>query len=271
MNGIELAAALRSGQRAYGTLITSASPHLPERLRNVGLDFVFIDTEHIPIDDHDLSWMCQVYSGMNLVPLVRIPGPDPYRASKVLDGGAGGIIVPYIETVEQVEALRGAVKLRPLKGEKLAGVLDGSAPPGENLAGYLGERNEGKLLVINIESVPAVENLDELLAVPDIDAVLIGPHDLSTSMEIPEQYDHPDFDRTVRQIIEKARASGIGAGIHFWENLDQEIEWARHGANLFLHSADVLLFTAALKKDLSTARAALGDDAVETDGTVEAI
>ena len=69
MNGIELAAALRSGQRAYGTLITSASPHLPERLHNVGLDFVFIDTEHIPIDDHDLSWMCQVYSGMNLVPL----------------------------------------------------------------------------------------------------------------------------------------------------------------------------------------------------------
>ena len=89
MNGIELAAAMRSGQRAYGTLITSPSPHLPERLRNLGLDFVFIDTEHIPIDDHDLSWMCQVYSGMNLVPLVRIPEPDPYRASKVLDGGAG--------------------------------------------------------------------------------------------------------------------------------------------------------------------------------------
>ncbi|MDE0738660.1 MAG: aldolase/citrate lyase family protein [Planctomycetota bacterium] len=271
MNGIELAAALRSGQRAYGTLITSASPHLPERLRNAGLDFVFIDTEHIPIDDHDLSWMCQVYSGLDLVPLVRIPEPDPYRASKVLDGGAGGIIVPYIESVEQVEALRGAVKLRPLKGGKLAGVLDGTAPPGENLAGYLRERNEGKLLVINIESVPAVENLDELLAVPDIDAVLIGPHDLSTSMEIPEQYDHPDFDRTVRLIIEKARASGIGAGIHFWENLDQEIEWARHGANLFLHSADVLLFTASLKKDLATARQALGDGPAETGDGVDPI
>ena len=66
MNGIELAAALRSGQRVYGTLVTSASPHLPERLRNIGLDFVFIDTEHIPIDDHDLSWMCQVYSGLDL-------------------------------------------------------------------------------------------------------------------------------------------------------------------------------------------------------------
>ncbi len=104
MNGLELSNALKAGRRAYGTLITSASPHLPPRLRDVGLDFVFIDTEHIPIDDHDLSWMCQVYRGMNLAPLVRIPKPDPYRACKVLDGGASGIVAPYIESVEQVQA-----------------------------------------------------------------------------------------------------------------------------------------------------------------------
>ena len=261
MNGRELKAALQSGQRAYGTLITSASPHLPASLRNTGLDFVFIDTEHIPIDDHDLSWMCQVYNGMNLVPLVRIPEPDPYLASKVLDIGAGGIIAPYVETVEQVKALRGAVKLRPLKGKKLAGVLDGTALPGDSLAEYLRERNDGRVLIINIESIPAINQLDELLAVPDLDAVLIGPHDLSVSMEIPEQYEHPDFDRMVRLVIGKARSRGIGAGIHFWKSLGQEIEWARHGANLFLHSADVLLFTSTLRRDLATAREALGDRA----------
>jgi 4-hydroxy-2-oxoheptanedioate aldolase len=128
MNGIELGVALKSGQRANGTLITSPSPHLPDSLCNSGLDFVFIDTEHIPIGDHDLSWMCKAYSGMNLVPLVRIPEPDPYRACKVLDAGAGGIIAPYVESVEQVCALRGAVKLRPLKGERLAHALNGTQP-----------------------------------------------------------------------------------------------------------------------------------------------
>lgn len=270
MNGLELGAALKSGKRAYGTLITSPSPHLPNSLRNTGLDFVFIDTEHIPLGDQDLSWMCQTYSGMNLVPLVRIPEPDPYRACKILDGGAGGIIAPYVESVEQVTALRGAVKLRPLKGEKLADALNGT-PPEKQLAEYLRKRNEDKLLIINVESMPAVENLDRLLAVPDLDAVLIGPHDLSVSLGIPEQYDHPDFDRTVRQIISKARASGIGAGIHFWASLEQEIEWARHGANLFLHSADVLLFTSKLRKDLGEARSALGDRVDEIVDTTNAI
>lgn len=271
MNGLELSRALRSGDRAYGTLITSASPHLPERLRNVGLDFVFIDTEHIPIGDHDLSWMCQVFAGMNLVPLVRIPEPDPFRACKVLDAGAGGIVAPYVETVEQVQALRGAVKLRPVKGRKLGGILDGSAMPGDKLASYLESNNEGRLLIFNIESVPAVGNIDHLLEVPDIDAVLIGPHDLSVSMEIPEQYDHPEFDRTVREVIQKARARNVGAGIHFWASLQQEVEWAKCGANLFLHSADVLLFSAALRKDLSEARAALGDEVSLQAETVDPI
>ena len=171
MNGLELSNALRAGRRVYGTLITSPSPHLPKHLCGIGLDYVFIDTEHIPIDDHDLAWMCQTYSALSLAPIVRIPEPDPYRASKVLDGGACGIVAPYIETVAEVQALRGAVKLRPLKGKKLAAALDGTDEPGEPLASYLREGSEGRLLFINIESVPAVENLDRILTVPDIDAL----------------------------------------------------------------------------------------------------
>ena len=180
-------------------------------------------------------------------------------------------MAPYVETVQQVQALRGAVKLRPLKGKKLAGVLDASVMPGERLADYLETNNQGKVLIVNIESMPAIENLDAILDVPDLDAVLIGPHDLSVSMEIPEQYDHPDFDKAVRGIIEKARAKGVGAGIHFWADLKQEIEWAKAGANLFLHSADVLLFAAALRKDLAEARAALGDAVKLGDEVVDPI
>jgi 4-hydroxy-2-oxoheptanedioate aldolase len=271
MNGRELSTTLKAGGRAYGTLVTSVSPHMPDKVRNVGLDFVFIDTEHIAIDDRDLSWMCQVYAGMNLAPLVRIPEPDPYRACKVLDGGAGGIIVPYVESVEQVRNLRGAVKLRPLKGQKLAQALDDTAVTGDGLASYLRTKNEDKLLIINIESAPAVQNIDRLLEVPDIDAVLIGPHDLSVSLGIPEQYDHPEFDKTVRLVIAKARARAIGAGIHFWESLDQEIAWARCGANLFLHSADALLFASALRKDLQAARSALGDRVELTEEVMDPI
>ena len=126
-------------------------------------------------------------------------------------------------------------------------------------------------LVINIESVPDVENLDQILEVPGIDAVQIGPNDLSVSMMIPEQNDHPEFDKMVRVIIKKARAHNIGVGIHFWNSLEQEIEWAKCGATLFLHSADVLLFTKALEKDLKEARAALGDKLEQGGHRVEMI
>ena len=271
MNGPELSDNLKAGQRVYGTLITSPSPHLPPLLKGIGLDFVFIDTEHIPIGELNLAWMCQTYRALNLAPIVRILKPDPYLACKALDGGACGIVAPYVETVAEAEALRGAVKLRPVKGRKLAAALDGTVEFEGPLASYIRERNAGNILFLNVESVAAVENLDNILAVPDIDGVLIGPHDLSTNLGIPEQYDHPEFDKTVRLIIEKARARGVGAGIHFWDSLEQEIEWARCGANIFLHSADVLLFTAALRQDLEQARAALGDEIQKSDHRVEAI
>ena len=142
---------------------------------------------------------------------------------------------------------------------------------GDSLAKTIRERNQDNVLIFNVESIPAIENLDKLLEVPDIDAIQIGPHDLSFSLEVPEDYKHPEFDKAVRLIIKKARAKGIGAGIHFWESLDQEIEWARAGANLFLHSADVLLFTKALRKDLQEARKALGDEFDAGDAKVDAI
>lgn len=110
---------LRQQDTVYGTCITSTSPKWVPAIAACGLDFVFIDTEHIPIDRATLSWMCNSYKLAGLPPLVRIPEPDPYQATMVIDGGACGVVAPYMETVEQVKALRGAVKLRPYKGQRL--------------------------------------------------------------------------------------------------------------------------------------------------------
>ena len=92
MTGRKLGEALRNGQRVYGTLIVSPSPHWPALVSTIGLDFVFIDTEHIAIDRHELAWMCRAYGAMNLAPVVRFPSPDPYQACMVLDGGACGVV-----------------------------------------------------------------------------------------------------------------------------------------------------------------------------------
>jgi len=261
MNGKELVEALRAGQRIYGTLIVSPSPHWIKELQGIDLDCVFIDTEHIPLGTHDLAWMCRAYGAIGFAPIVRITSPDPFQASKALDAGAVGIIAPYIETVAQVQALRGAVKLRPLKGRKLQEILSGQNQPEAELTNYLKQYNANNALIVNIESVPAVEALDDILKVPGLDAVLIGPHDLTCSLGIPEQYDHPDFDKVVRGIIKKARAANVGVGMHNCPSVDQEIEWMKAGLNLILRLSDIVFFKKGLIKDLNALRQGIGDAA----------
>lgn len=261
MNGNEVCTALKNGHRVYGTLIVSTAPEWSRQIGGLGLDFVFIDLEHVAINRTTLSWMCRTYSAMNLAPIVRITRPDPYEATTVLDAGAEGIIAPYVERIEQVQALRGAVKLRPIKGSKLSQILNSPTETQENgLAAYINQRNKAAL-IINIESVPAMSALDEILAVPQLDGILIGPHDLSCSLGIPEEYDHPEFDRAVREIIRQARAKHIGAGIHYtMGDIQQEIRWIQEeDANLIVHRADLIVFANQMRKQISQIRNALGD------------
>jgi len=240
-----LGEALRNRQRVYGTLIVSPSPFWPSVVDTLDLDFVFIDTEHIPIDRSVLSWMCRTYRAMNLDPVVRIPSPDPYQACMVLDGGASGVIAPYVETVEEVQKLVGAVKKRPIKGDKLKKILSGQSSFEPVLAEYIGERNSDNIFIVNIESRSAMDCLDDILKVPGLDAVLVGPHDLSCSLGIPEQYANPIFVEAVDEIIRKSCEHDISAGIHliFPESgMKQEIRWVQAGANLIIHSADAIAF-----------------------------
>ncbi|TFG50948.1 MAG: aldolase [Candidatus Brocadiia bacterium] len=266
MDGKKFIDALHDGRRVYGTCIISTSPKWMQALKGVNFDFVFIDTEHIPIDSHQLGWMCHAYRGLGMAPIVRIPSPSPYEASRAIDTGASGVIAPYIETAEQVKELRGAIKLKPLKGKKLDDILEGKAKPEPLLAEYVKNYNMNNAMIVNIESVPAINALDEILAVPGLDAVLIGPNDLTCSLGIPEQYDSPIFDNAVREIIRKAREKNIGAGIHFWPSVEQEAKWAQAGLNLIIHHSDMTIFKRAIQEDLGRLRDLLGDDKAKTLG-----
>jgi len=257
----QLKEALHGGKRVYGTLVTSTSPKSVEALAGLDLDCVMIDTEHIPMGWHDLGWMCRAYRSLGIVPIVRIPRADPFDACRVLDMGAGGVVAAYIETAEEVKLLRGAVKLRPLKGRKLEDILSGRAELEGELVEYVQKRNEDNLLLVNIESVAALENLEEILAVADLDGVLIGPHDLSCSLGVPEQYDHPIFAEALLQIVTKARAKNVGVGVHNLPELAQEVRWGRAGLNLILHLSDVTLFRRGLHESLSALRGAFDEDA----------
>ena len=257
MNGREIIKALHEGRRVFSAATVAQSPLWPNLMKQAGIDFVFIDSEHTPLGRESLAWLCQTYQALGVPPVVRLPCNDPFEACKALDAGAGGVIGPYLETADQVRALVGAVKLRPLKGRRLAEALRDRNTLEPELADYLEQRNGDKILIANIESVPAIENLHEICSVQGLDAVLIGPHDLSCSLGIPEQYAHPRFDEAVRTIFCIAREHGVGAGIHFWLGMDQEIAWAKAGGNLVMHSSDLASFSRTLKSEIEQLRKAL--------------
>lgn len=270
MKSIDIRNALHEGKRVFGTLIVSESPLWPRAVATTGLDFVFIDTEHIALTNSQVADMCQSYRGLNLPPIVRIPSPDPTTAAKMIDIGAAGVIAPYVETPEQALGLVGAIRYRPLKGKRLAARLQGELVEPE-LEDYLKQRNDPNLVVVNIESVPAVEALDEILSVEGIDSVLIGPHDLSCSLGVPEQYDHPNFLKACETIFKTARKHNVGAGIHFMGDVSQQVQFLELGANLLIHSADIVLVSKHLKKDLAEIRQIVGEQKRTDQGEVDAI
>lgn len=257
MTGRDIIRNLHEGRRVFSSAMVSPSPLWPNLVKAAGVDFVFVDTEHTPIDRECLAWICQTYQALGIPPVVRLPCNDPFEACKALDAGAGGVIGPYVETADQVRGLVGAVKWRPLKGRRLDDALRDPSTLEPELREYLEKRNGDKILIVNIESIPAIENLHAICSVPGLDAVLIGPHDLSCSLGIPEQYTHPRFDEAVRTIFRIAREHQVGAGCHYWLGLEQEIAWARAGGNLIMHASDVALFGRTLKNDLEHLRKAL--------------
>ena len=259
MIGQAFAKKLRAGERTYGTCTVVASTRMVGAITSAQPEFVFIDTEHNALDRTQVSWMCKTYAGLGIVPIVRLMSPDPYLAASTVDDGALGIVAPYIETVEQVDALRGAVKNRPLKGQRLRERLEGKHASSE-IDAYINERNANNVLIINIESQAGIDALDDLLAAPEVDGVLIGPHDLSCNLGIPEQYDAPEFLAAVETIFKKARQQNRGAGIHFWGNTDQQVRLLELGANMLIHSADVLLVRDHLKQGLDAIRNHMGDE-----------
>jgi 2-keto-3-deoxy-L-rhamnonate aldolase RhmA len=158
-----------------------------------------------------------------------------------LDGGAHGVLIPYCETAEEVRAVVTAARLRPLKGAALESAMAGGPLPSDAARDYLAKRNANVVVFIGIESVTALENLEAILdageAAGGIDGFMIGPNDLSISLGLPEQYEHPRYVEAVERIIRVAAARGVAAGPQCM-TADSAAFWKEKGARFLLLSSD---------------------------------
>ncbi len=243
MNGKQVRERLHSGKVTYGTHVTLMSNSISASLlAKANLDYVFLCAEHMPLDRVEASALCRIYASQGISPIVRISSVCPAEACRALDCGAQGIVVPYIETIEQVKEMVGAVHYRPIKGKMLQNTISGHRKPSNKTTEFLSRFNENNYLIIGVESIEAYENLDALINIEGVDGVFIGPHDVSVSLEAPEEWDNPELHRIFEDIVVRCRAANIGVGVHMQPSIFPNKRAKRLidlGMNWILDGADV--------------------------------
>jgi 2-keto-3-deoxy-L-rhamnonate aldolase RhmA len=257
--GAELREAMHNGQIVCGTMLHCCrNPRWAEVLQELDFDYVIVDTEHTPFSRGQVADMMAMLRQCGTVPIVRVYRPDSYLVAMALDAGAEGVLVPYCETVQEVKEVLAAARYRPLKGAVVERAIAGDGFVSDEVEAYLATYNANNVVIIGIESVPAVENLARILGAGDIDAVFVGPHDMTVSMGIPEQYEHPDFLEMVRRIIRICDARSIPAGVHWWA-AEQVTHWIGEGSRFVLYGSDELALLDGYRRGLDTIRGCLPD------------
>jgi len=170
-----------------------------------------------------------------------------------LDAGAQGILAPYCETVDEVKETIGAAKWRPLKGKLVKEIVEQNNYPSNASKRYLEQRSEKTICIIGIESVPAIENLDDILQLDGIDAIFVGPNDLSISLGIPNEYENPIYEEALRKIIAICEKHNTPVMIHH-QNVELSKRWLLEGAKFVLHSTDARSIHNAIQDDFSKIR-----------------
>ncbi len=202
-------AKLRAGETVFGVFVNLPSPQIVELAGLAGFDFVVLDAEHGPLSEGDVYQLCLAADAVGIVPIVRVPQNVPGVILRFLDVGPLGLHVPQINTPEEAEAVVQAVKYRPRGWRGLAGVRAGdygTVP----LAEYTARANEETLVVVHLENAAGIERLPEIMAIDGVDLVFVGTTDLSHSLGVPGQLDHPSVQAALDRTLELARASGAG-------------------------------------------------------------
>ncbi len=205
-------ARIRAGEPTLGTWLMTGSLAAAEILSGAGFEWVAVDMEHTAMDYRTLEGLTAGIRGAGAEPLVRIEANFPQVIKRVLDCGAAGVIVPLVNSAGEAAAAVGAAKYPPAG---FRGVSLGRASGyGYNFQDYFDSINDQVIVVAQIEHYRAVERIEEIVAVEGLDGVFLGPYDLSGSMGIVGQFEHPRMAEARRTVLEAARAAGKAAGLH---------------------------------------------------------
>ncbi len=232
---------LKNGETCIGTMIRDIrSPQVIQVMAASGWDFVLLDTEHGPCSMESVADFASVARYEDVTLIVRVPDKKYHLLARPLDNGAEGLLCPRVDAREQAEEIVRATKYAPIgdRGVSVSGIV--TAYRSVEMSEYLNFCNENTLVVVQIESVQTLDHLDEIFSVAGIDATLIGPADLSQTMGIPGQFNHPRMMDAYQAVIDACNRHGVAPGIHL-QDIDKLREWIGQGMRFVAYKTDFRL------------------------------
>lgn len=202
---------LKDGKKTSGAWLSMCSPMAAEIMGGAGFDWLMIDMEHGPGDFQMLMYQLQALNGSEAIPIVRAPWNDLVAIKRILDVGAYGVMIPWVNNREQCEAAVQACKYPPRGVRGTAGPVR-AAGYGRDWKEYLPRANDEIMVIVQIETITAVNNVDEIISVEGVDVVFIGPSDLSSSMGHVGDMGHPEVQEAIKRAEEVAKAKGVPLG-----------------------------------------------------------
>jgi len=240
---------LKNGELLVGSWITLAHPTIAEIMARSGFDWLAIDLEHSVITIREAEELIRVISLVGASPLVRLTSNDGDQIKRVMDAGSHGVIVPLVNSAEDAKLAVQHVKYPPF-GKRGVG-LARAQQYGNQFIEYFEWQKENSIVIVQIEHIDAVNNLESILSVEGVDGYIVGPYDLTCSMGIPGQFDHPEFFATMDKITKVAKEMNKPGGIHIIEpdpvQLQERID---QGYPFIAYSLDVRMLDVACRNGL---------------------
>lgn len=238
----------RAGQVACGGWLSIPSSYSAEIMAHQGFDYLCVDIQHGIVDYADAVGMLTAISTTATMPFVRVPWNEPGIIGRVLDAGALGVIIPMVNTAAEARAAAAACRYAP-EGRRSYGPGRVTFYAGDD---YFQHANREVACIPMVETVEALGNLDEILAVPGIDAVYVGPSDMSVSLGLPPRMDNGGaFEEARLKIAAACKRAGVVAGIH--ANAGLAAKHAAAGYQLVTVSSDTAALAGGAARDREVA------------------
>jgi 4-hydroxy-2-oxoheptanedioate aldolase len=245
-----LKAALARGETSIGSWLSLASPFSARFLARSGFEWLTVDIEHSPVNYESAALMFAQIADAGCVPLARVPSNSHENIKRVLDNGAMGIVVPMVNTRAEAEAAVAATKYAPRGNRSVGGSLH-ALNFRTSASEYYAHASDNIFVAVQTEHIRAVENAEEIISVPGIDAIFVGPNDLLASMgQTPAmESPHPDFVDALRVLRETAQRHGVAAGIHT-STVEQVTRRKAEGWRFIALGSDLQFLMGAARRDL---------------------